>query len=396
MLRSVSRRTAIAQMSGGLALAGCAVLEKKTLSASALRTASASPTVEGESVRVSEGVFDLYVGNNRPLILLSSGGHLPIPMLFDTGTSGNQIDPAVFQLFRLEKKPDHRSFISDASGTTVEAFATIVPEAKIGSVSISNATMNVYDYRAGDEAGILGPELFKGSSIYLNMSRRTVFVKKASSVPVVVADAQDYVLDNGSGLPIMPISIGNNSQKLLGLMDTGKSGALSFPEAMIDSLPLVGQPTEVGTATTVFKTVPVYGARIDAEITVGTKTIVRPDVIFHGHMPKIGMPFLDDQRIWLEPHNQRSWVASERPIGGEASEMFVGQFGERQIKRGDSGLIYQRRGSGQHRLRYFGGDHFLFDDGTDLIFRRNDLGTITGFTLLNEAGRPYEVSTALD
>ena len=390
MLRSVSRRTAIAQLSAGLALAGCAMLEKKPLSASA----PASPVAEGENVLVSEGVFDLYVGNNRPLILLSSGSHLPIPMLFDTGSSGNQIDPEVFRYFGLEKKPNHKSFITDASGTTVEAFATIVPEAKIGSVSVSNATINVYDYRAGDEAGILGPELFRGSSIYLNMARRTVFVKKASSVPVLVPDAQDYVLDNGSGLPMMSIKVGTNSQTMLGLMDTGKTGALSFPESMMDSLPLVGPPTEVGTATTMFKTVPVYGATIDAEITVGTKIIVRPEVIFHGHIPKIGMPFLEGQRIWLEPHNQRSWVASERPIGGEAAEMFVGQFGERQIRHGDSGLIYQRRSSEPHNLSYLGGDHFLFDDGTDLIFRRNDLGTITGFTLLDEAGRPYDVSVS--
>lgn len=385
MAITFTRRTAIAQMTSGFALAACTTSKAPTPEASGL--------LDTKKMTKVEGVFDLYTSNSRPLVMLTSGESLPVPVLFDTGTSGNMIDKSVFQQFGLKKKPDHKSFITDASGTTIETFATTIPQAQLGSVSIANATMDVADYRVDDEVGILGPELFNGSSVYLNMPKRSVYVRNAPATPLNIPDAEDYVLNNASGLPMMRFTIDGFPESLLGVIDTGKNGALSFPESMIDQLPLVAPPSQVGTATTVFKTVPVYGAQLAVKVHLGGVILDKPEVIFHGNSPKIGMPVLQKLRIWLEPHNQRSWLATARSLGDTETEAYTGRFGIRKINRGSSGLIYQRDLSPERRLIYLGADHFLFEhDDTDLIFRRNDAGDIVGYTLLNEVGRPFEVS----
>ena len=189
----------------------------------------------------------------------------------------------------------------------------------------------------------------------------------------------------------MSISVEGIDGEMEALIDTGKDGALQFPEEMIETLPLVAPPTQVGTATTVFKSVPVYGATIDGDVKIGTRTLHRPDVIFHGDRPKVGMPVLESLRFWLEPHLERAWVASERALPEEMAASFAGQFGERRITANEAGLSYQREGAKRQRLKYLGVDQFLLDDGTDLIFRRDASGEIVGYTLLGADGRPTEV-----
>ncbi len=387
MTFSVSRRAAIAQLTAGVTLAGCGA--KAMGQSGGLITPNGSDVIGIQP----EGTFNLYIANFRPIVMLSSGDSLPVPVLFDTGSSGNMIDKSVFKQLGLNKKPNHKSFITDASGTTIETFAADIPDARLSSLPVLNATVDVSDYRAGDEVGILGPEIFRGNSVYLNFPKQAAYVRNSTAVPMHIPDAQDYVEDNGSGLPMIGISIGGMEETMLGLIDTGKDGALSFPEHMIDQLPLVGRPEKVGTATTMFSSVPVYGAKMDAEIKIGSETLVRPDVIFHGNTPKVGMPVLGKQRIWLEPHNQRSWVASERPLDQSDAQSFTGQFGIRTIWAEEDGLHYQKEGSSKSVLKYLGGDQFLFGDSqTELIFRRNEAGAIIGFTLLGPSSKPFEVA----
>ncbi len=94
----------------------------------------------------------------------------------------------------------------------------------------------------------------------------------------------------------------------------------------------------------------------------------------------------------MEPAQQRSWVATPTKLGIEEQSPFIGEFGIRKIQAGKHGLIYRREGSLERNLICMGGDHFLFEhDETDLIFRRNSLREVTGFTLLAADGRTYEI-----
>ena len=383
----ISRRTAIAQMAAGSAVA--------CQSATAIGRApqSAGQPVAPPVPSQQEGIFHLYTSRVRPLVMMSAGDSLPIPVMFDTGSNGNMVDTAVALELGLVRKPNHQSFITDASGTTIEAYAAHVPDMRVGALPVARNLVDVYDYRVDDEVGILGPNLFRDSAIYLNFPKNVVYVRDAPSSRRNVPNAIGYSGANGDGLPMIDISVEGLSAGLLGVIDTGKSDELSFPESMIDKLPLTAPPTVVGTATTVFTSVPVLGAKIDGAVRIGTVTLMSPDVIFHGDMPKVGLPVLEKQRIWLEPHNQRAWVARPTLLDRATAETFQCQFGERRIWLDQDTLIYQRQGRPRFRLEYLGADHFQFvGDDTEVILRRTDDGTISGFTLLGASGDPYEVS----
>lgn len=390
MTNHLTRRSAITR------IAGVAAVTCHMAGISALPVFAGSLPSSPEqmtTVPQTEGSFSIYTANNRPLAMLTSGSSIPIPMMFDTGSNGNMVDTSVARFLDLKRKPNHKSFVTDATGTRIEAYAALVPDMKLGGLPISSNQVDVYDYRADDEVGILGPDLFRGCSVYVNLRKDSVYVRHYQPSPLPGANFQSYTPDNGDGLPSMQFSVDGMVEKFTGLIDTGKNGALSFPEAMIDKLPLASAPIQSGTATTVFKTVPVYSATIDAKVRLGSVILDRPEVIFHGDQPKIGMPVLRQLRIWLEPHNQRSWIAEEQTLDMDNAESLVRNFGERSITLDDHGLIYQKVGRPQFRLLHLGGDHFVFQgDTTELIWRRNEEGKISGFTLLGNSGEPYEVA----
>lgn len=389
MRQTMTRRSALYYAAGGLALSACTADTSKP----ALTTDVSAPVTPPATAPVTqmEGRFSLYISNHRPLAMLALDDNIPVPVMFDTGTSGNMIGTAVFDKFGLTRKANHVSFTTDATGTTIEGFAAQVDAPRLGTVVAAAQGIDVLDYRDGDEFGIIGPNLFRGSAVYMNMPKQSVYVRQAFHSTIEIPDAYPYGDVKTDDLPYAPIFI-DGLPEIRGLIDTGKNGVMSFPEAMMDSLPLVGRPEQVGMATTVFKTVPVYGAKLDASVRVGTHTIVRPDVIFHGHAPKIGMPFLEQLRFWHEPHRRRSWILSPRDTPTALAQSMIGQYGERKIWLGDNGLNYQNSNNPISRILYHGADHFLFEKGdTDLILRRDDSGHITGFTLLGRSGDPFEV-----
>lgn len=386
MQQGMTRRSALYHVAGGLALSACTADSAKPDATQAVPPPSTPSTIDFETPM--EGSFNLYVSNHRPLAMLSLDDNIPVPVMFDTGTSGSMIDISVFEKLGLTRKLNHQSFITDATGTTVEAFAAQVEAPRLGAIVAAAQGIDVSTYRDGDEYGILGPPLYSGSAVYMNMPRQRVYVRKAFDEAVVVPDAKPYGDDN---LPYGSVFI-DGLPEMQGLIDTGKNGTMSFPEEMMDSLPLIGRPEEVGMATTVFKSVPVYGAKLDASVRVGTHTIDRPDVIFHGHAPKIGMPFLEHLRFWQEPHRRRSWFLTPQDLPAELAKSIVGDYGERRMWVDENGLNYQKEGRPVRQLRYQGADHFLFEyDQTDLILRRNDRGDVSGYTLLGSSGDPYEV-----
>ncbi len=238
-----------------------------------------------------EGAFSLFVSNGRPLAMFSHGDSVPVPVVFDTGTNGNMVDTRVFESFHLETNPNVQSFTTDASGTTMETVSAFVKQGEIGGLPIKTCGIEVYDYRHDNEAGIFGPELFRGCSIYLNLPRQTVYVRNEPPKLLSASDVTPYQ----DGLPMIDITVDGMKKGMRAILDTGKDSAISFPEEMMEQVPLIGKPEQVGVATTVFNSIPVVGGKMDANVTVGGYSISNPDVIFHGHIPKVGMPFLSPQ-----------------------------------------------------------------------------------------------------
>lgn len=392
MTGAITRRTAFLQLGAGV-LASCQSVQSPQDGASTEAGAKALlADADSSGAAQADGYFHMYASGERPLVMLGSGTTPPVPVLFDTGTSGSMVDVSVADLVKAVRKPNHRSFVTDASGTTIEAYAAFIPDMKIGSLGISRNLVDVYAYRVDDEAGIVGPNLFWGKRLYLNFPKMAAIVCEPAGDSVDIPDAVPHALSSGNGLPMIDICIDGCRDTYRGLIDSGKSGALSFPETMMGDLPLKAPPEEVGTATTVFKTVPVLGAQLDAQVRIGTHLLDCPEVIFHGDMPKVGLPVLRTQRLWIEPHRQRSWVARPAEMDQVYAASLQGVFGERTVRLENGALIYQRRGRAPYRLLYLGADHFQFDgDDTELVIRRDREGRVAGFTLIGADGRPYEV-----
>lgn len=105
------------------------------------------------------GLLHISQSSGRVLTTLRVAGSDPVPVVFDTGTSGNIIDRKLAAKLGLPNLGPSTA-IDGSLGKPVAGFLTEVKGASLGGLSIDAGQANAIDYDLPNEKGIFGPNSF--------------------------------------------------------------------------------------------------------------------------------------------------------------------------------------------------------------------------------------------
>jgi len=118
------------------------------------------PTTEARA-RPAIDIVPIYLSGRRALAVLRIGDHPPAPVVFDTGTSGNDVDSDYAAVTGLDYDPQVHVRVEDGTGNSFEAKQAIIPVASLGGVPLRQSMATVFPYKERDVVGILGPPAFQ-------------------------------------------------------------------------------------------------------------------------------------------------------------------------------------------------------------------------------------------
>jgi predicted aspartyl protease len=260
----------------------------------AAQTAASPDPIKSES-------FSIYTTPERVLAMLRVGDNPPVPVVFDTGTSGNIVDRKLATRYGLPEIGPSTA-MDGSLGKLVPGFETMIKGASLGGVAIANGPANAIDYDLTDEMGVFGPNSFPGRLVRMDLAagRVTIEAKTAATIPAGPALAYNGVGDDA--LPSVELDFG--TQKVIAELDTGNNAELLLPLSLAKTLSLEAAPTQAGWATSAAGRQPVYRAKLNGQIKIGPLTLDHPMLKFiEGGRPNAGLPL----RLWP--------VRRSRPLG---------------------------------------------------------------------------------
>src|SRR3954471_10082529 len=118
-------------------------------------------------------IVPLYVSASWPLAMLTIGDSAPIPVVFDTGTDENILDAALARRAGL-KVVGHSTVVDGASGNTLEVPVVATPDPRLSGVPLETKTVQLLEYRSGDEMGVFGPYSFGDRYVVIELGLNRV------------------------------------------------------------------------------------------------------------------------------------------------------------------------------------------------------------------------------
>jgi hypothetical protein len=354
----------------------------------ALAQTAPAPTSAPPATAAREGVFPIYMSNTRPLVMMRIGD-LPVPVVFDTGTTSNALDRQFAATAGL-RQLGASSVLDGATGVNIPAVSVSLTGATINGLSLGNPTADAYDYSGEDAVGVIGPNLFPGSLVYLELGWNRVRLrdKKVSAAPA--GPGTPYLGPPDDSLPATDVEL-PGGVTARAIMDSGATFPFVLPLAMVDRLPLEAPARLMGRARSVSGEQPVYGARLRGTVRIGPVTLVNPDIEFFGRDTIVGLPILRQMIVVLDPEARRSWVLAPCTPATRLQD-YVGRYELRTVRIENGGLVYQREGRDPLQLRCLGEDLFENPAAGDLIHFRRREGRITGFDIVGRNDRVSAVA----
>jgi len=326
-------------------------------------------------------IVRLYVGADRALAMLTIGESPPLPVVFDTGTDENIVDSAYAAKAGLQIV-GHSPLTDGATNKTIEVPVAATPESHLGGVALDTKTVQLLDYRPGDEIGIFGPYSFGDRYVIVEagLNRLRIVPKDSGFVPPGAGHAYK---DN---LPAVEITVGGQQREAT--IDTGNDSVLTLGGDLLKTTPLTSPAAIVGRAKSALGDREIMGGELAGALVVGSYEVPNPDVSFSlsGSGANIGFEVIRHLTIVLDPASKRSWVldpGGEHPIWKD----FTGRFGPRSIRLEKGKLIHQREGRPPFKLTYLGGDLFEMPaTGDRLQFFRKE-GRVVRLELITADGQ---------
>lgn len=308
----------------------------------------------------------VYVHDRRPLVMLTVGGKVPSPIIFDTGTDENIVSQTFADQYALERI-GRSPLIDLGTGKSAIVPTVALPDPKLGGVPISVKTAQVLARNVPDEVGIFGPYSFSDYLVVLEGSHNRIRLVPRDAGLSLRGPAIPY----DKNLPSIPITIGDKTVKAH--LDSGNSADLVLGEGMMGTVPMTGPATVVGVAISALGEKEVYGGQLTQTVRVGPITLNQPEVTFSGRGTgaNVGFPVIRQLTVVLDPKLKKSWIldpATEQTAMAD----FAGRFGPRELSVENGVLYHQREGRPKFALRYLGGDLFEMTATGDRIqfFRR--------------------------
>jgi hypothetical protein len=342
-------------------------------------TATQGAVAAGDSAPTSR-IVPLYISASRPLAMLTIGESAPIPVVFDTGTDENILDAPVAKRAGL-KIVGHSTVVDGASGNTLEVPVAETPDPRLSGVPLDTRTVQLLDYRSGDEVGIFGPYSFGDRYVVVEAGRNRVRIipKDSGFVPPGAGHAYK------ENIPAAQIRIAGKLHDAV--LDTGNDSTLSLGADLVKSVPLKAPAKNVGKAVSALGERDVLGGDLAGALEVGPYSVKEPQVSFGmpGTLANVGFDVIRHLTIVLDPANKLTWVldpAREKPTWSD----FTGRFGPRSIRLEHGKLVHQRDGRPPYELTYLGGDLFDMPTGDRIQFFRK-AGRVVRLELISKENR---------
>jgi len=317
------------------------------------------PTTEARA-RPAIDIVPIYLSGRRALAVLRIGDHPPAPVVFDTGTSGNDMDSDYAAVTGLDYDPQVHVRVEDGTGNSFEAKQAIIPVASLGGVPLRQSTATVFPYKERDVVGIFGPTSFSGRQVLVDLGKGRLIVRDRS-----FEAAYGGVPYGKDDLPRINVQIAGKSYQAL--LDSGSDSDLLLPETLSRKLSLTGPLKVVGKARTVSGDRNVYEGKLKGSVKIGHIVLHNPTVRFSGKQANVGLPIIRQLQILLDPERRKSWIVEPKPLAPAKLLEFAGRFGIRTLRAEKGALVFQRDDRPAYKLTYLGNDLFRFEESGELL-----------------------------
>jgi hypothetical protein len=301
-----------------------------------------------------ETLGDLHISQSseRVRTTLKVANSDPVPVVFDTGTSGNIIDRKLAAKLGFPNLGPSTA-IDGSLGKPVPGFLTEVKGATLGNLSIDAGQANAIDYDLPNEKGIFGPNSFPDKLIQMDLSKGSILVEAKTPTTLPHGAAIPYIGKGEDALPSVIVDFG--TMQIAAELDTGNNMALLLPLSLTNRLSLESPLKKVGDATSAAGNQPLLRARLKGALKIGPLTLDRPYIHFiEGGQPNIGLPVARQLVIVLDPSEKRSWLISSTPASTlnltlvitaalmASGSIMVGVFILRKLRRSVEGSPLRR------------------------------------------------------
>jgi hypothetical protein len=344
-------------------------------------TAFGKPASSPQNARPTIHVVPIYLSNLRAIAALRIGDRPPAPVVFDTGTSGNDIDSDYAAAVKLQFDPNVHAHVGDGSGKTLDAKEALLPAATLGEVPIEAKTATVFPYKERDVVGIFGPGSFAGQEVLLDLGHGRLIVRDRGASSLC-RKSTPYT---PSGLPTVMLRLPGLT--VPALLDSGSNIPLFLSESLASKLPLRGRPRSSGKGTTVTGEHDEYEARLAANVRIGHLVLRDPAVGVGGDaIANIGLPVIRQMVIMLDPERRQVCIPDRPSLSAARLAAYAGRYGIRTTRVAGTKLILQRDGNKPYALHGLGGDIFVNNETGDVVqFWRRD-GRVVRMDFVNNVG----------
>ena len=254
----------------------------------------------------------LDLSGQRPIAMLSIGGGQPVPVIFDTGASGNVIDADFARSAGLREEAP-AMVGTPAGGEPMRGFVTTIDDGRLGDAGLRGVRVVAVPMpamQALSVKGVFGPGSFSGRLVHLDLGRGEIRVTEKTPALIPSGPASAYLGAGPLSLPGVTVEIGGRSYEAH--VDTGQPGMLALPLAMAGEVPLDGELRPAARPARLADGQPreTREGRISGTVRVGPLTLQNPEARFIEGLQRVnvGMAVLRGNTLVLDPAERRSWL----------------------------------------------------------------------------------------
>jgi hypothetical protein len=281
------------------------ILELVALLAVALAASTAAATPSRPPVRVVADMPMLFRGTS-PAVKVMVNGKGPFLFMIDTGGQG-KARADVSLVGQLGIAPVAQAVSGDGSGHNDRRLDVVeFDRLNVGGVEFRHVPALSREYNRSAKlppiAGILGYNLFDGYLLTLDFIAKRVRLERGALPPADGKTVLDYEAPYDT--PIVEMTMAG--LRLVADIDSGDIG-ISFPQALVQALPHLGEPRVVGTGRTISNEFQVSEVKLRGNLRIGEHELTDPVVRFneiHDNI-NLGAAFLGGYVVTFDQKNRR-------------------------------------------------------------------------------------------
>jgi hypothetical protein len=257
-------------------------------------------------VRVAADMPMLFRGTS-PAVNVMVNGKGPFLFMIDTGGQG-KARADVSLVGQLGIAPVAQAVSGDGSGRNDRRLDVVeLDRLNVGGVEFRHVPALSREYNRPAKlppiAGILGYNLFDGYLLTLDFIHKRVRLERGALPPADGKTVLDYEAPYDT--PVVEMAMGG--LRLVADVDSGDIGGISFPQALVQALPHVGEPRVVGTGRTISNEFEVSEVKLRGVLRIGEHELTDPIVRFNAIHDNInlGAAFLAGYSVTFDQKNRR-------------------------------------------------------------------------------------------